>query len=194
MITQKRMRAMLKGHKHAITGIAFSPNGRSLVSASLDRSVWIWNIRDGSSKVLPVTGSPRYFYSVAFSPGGWYVAAGNSDKSLWIWDSRTHRLLAKWWGHSGSVVCTEFTADGKGLISGGLDNTVKYWDVSSLGNRRGASTGTIVNEEQAFPLVRRFLGHNVRALLYLTMQKENPLHPRTLFVPSLRSLIIINGL
>ena len=76
------MRAMLKGHKYPVSSVVFSPNGRCLVSASDDRSVRIWTIRDGSSRVLPVTGSPRYFESVVFSPNGLYVAAGNRDKSL----------------------------------------------------------------------------------------------------------------
>ena len=152
---------MLKGHRYLINNVAFSPNGRSLVSTSGDRLVRIWNIRSGSSKVLPVTGSPKYFMSVVFSPNGRYIAAGNSDKSLWIWDSRTHRLLAKWWEHTSWVWSTVFTADGKCLMSGGSDGMVKYWDVSLLGNRQDVSAGTVVNEEDGFPLVRSFFGHHV---------------------------------
>ena len=162
------MRAMFNGHKSEVNSIAFAPNGRSLVSASDDRSVRIWNIRDGSSKVLPVTGSPGYFNSVAFSPDGRYVAAGNMDSSLCMWDSRTHKLVAKWQGHTSDVGSTEFTPDGKGLMSGGSDNTVKYWDVSLLGNRQGSSTGTVVNDEQGFREVRSFLGHDVRCVLLLS--------------------------
>ena len=159
------MRAMLKGHKEPVCNIAFSPNGRSLVSASYDCSVRMWNIRDGASKILPVTGSPSYFMSAVFSPDGQYVAAGNSDSSLCIWDYRTHRLVAKWLGHASSVWCTVFTPDGKGLMSGHSDKTIRYWDVGSLGNRQGMSTGTVVNEERGFPEVRSFLGHNVRCVL-----------------------------
>ena len=162
------MRVMFIGHK-AVSSLAFSPNGRFLVSASA--SVRKWNIRDGSSKVLPVTRPPRSFTSVAFSPDGRYVAAGNYDRSLWIWDSRTHRLVAKWLGHARSVSCIEFTPDGKGLLSGGLDKTIKYWDVSLLGNRQGVSTGPIVNEEQGFPLVRNFLGHKVCVVVLLLSRK-----------------------
>ena len=159
------MRAMFKGHRTVVSRIAFSPNGRSLISASYDRSIRMWNIRDGFSKVLPVAGSPTVFLSVVFSPDGRYVAAGTLDNLLWIWDSRTHRLVAKWMGHTGRVLCTVFTADGKGLMTGGYDKVVNYWDVSLLGNRRGVSTEAVVNEEQGFPLVRSFLGHSVRFVL-----------------------------
>ena len=158
---------MLKGHTFPICEVAFSPNGRSLVSASDDRSVRIWSVRDGSSNVLPVIGSPNSFMSAAFSPDGRYVVAGNWDSSLWIWDSRTHRLVAMWRDHTNGVLCTVFTADGKGLMSGDSDNTVKHWDVSSLGHRQGASTGMVVNNEQGFPEVRSFLGHSVRCVYSL---------------------------
>ena len=77
---------MLKGHKRIVYDVAFSPNGRSLVSASYDPSVCIWNIRDGSLKILPVTGSPRYFLSIVFRPDRQYFAAGNYDNSsLFDW-------------------------------------------------------------------------------------------------------------
>ena len=156
------MRAMLKGHEGTVCNVAFSPNGRSLVSASGDMSVRIWSLRSGSSKVLPVTGSHGSFSSVVFSPDGRYVAAGNYYNSIWIWDSRTHRLMAMWRGHTNSAWCMVFTADGKGLVSGGEDQMVKYWDVSLLGNRQGVTSGMVVNEEDGFPLVRNFLGHSVR--------------------------------
>ena len=95
------------------------------------------------------------------------VAAGNLDGSLWIWDSRAHRLVVKWWGYTSGVLSTVFTPDGRGLMSGSYDNTVKYWDVSLLGNRQGVSAGTVVNDDDGFPLVRRFLGHDVSCFLPL---------------------------
>ena len=130
------MRAMFKRHRDEVNSIAFSPDGRSLVSGSDDHSVCVWNIRDGSSKKLPVTDKAGYFFSVVFSPDGRYIAAGDFNESLWIWDSRTRKLVANWKGHRGSVWCVEFTPDGKGLMSGGTDTTVKLWDVSSLGIQR----------------------------------------------------------
>ena len=161
----KRMRAMFKGDKSGVYGVVFSPNGRSLASASFDQSVQIWNIHDGSSKVL---GSGNEFFSLAFSPDGRYVAAGDYKDSLWIWDSRTHTLVAKWRGHTNSVLCIGFTPDGNGLVSGGLDNMVKYWDTRLLGNRQGLSSGTIGNGEQCFPEMQTFLGHSVRCVFLLS--------------------------
>ena len=107
---------------------------------------------------MPVTGTTDYFLSVAFSPDGRYVAGGDLSHSLWIWDSRRQKLVAKWPGRSGGVWCVEFTPDGKGLISGGGDRMVKYWDITSLGSG---------SEGQSFPEIRRFSGHSVRLFCLL---------------------------
>jgi WD40 repeat protein len=144
---------VFKGHSDTIKGIAFPPNGRYLVSGSDDQSVRIWNLRDGSSKIMPVTGRTSFFLSVAFSQDGRYIAGGNLNNSLCIWDSRRQKLVAKWPGHSSGVWCVEFTPDGKGLISGGGNGMVKYWDMASLGSG---------SEWQSFVEIRRFSGHSVR--------------------------------
>ena len=96
------------------------------------------------------------FISVAFRPDGRYIAGGNYKNTLWIWDSRRHKLVAMWEGHSSSVRCIEFTPDGKGLMSGSDDATIKYWDMTSLG------TGA---EPQSFTEIWRFSGHKVRFFL-----------------------------
>ena len=107
---------------------------------------------------MPVTGITSYFDTVAFNHDGRYIAGADLNHSLWIWDSRRQRLVAKWSGYISSVWCAEFTPDGKGLISGGGDGMVKYWDMTSL--RSGS-------ERKIFPEIRRFSGHNVRLFCLL---------------------------
>ena len=164
------MRVVLR-HTNEVNCISFSPDGRSFVSGSDDNSVRIWNIRDGSSKGLPGTDKPGYFLSVVFRPDGRYIAAGDSRCSLWIWDSRTHQIVANWKGHNGWVWCVEFVPDGKGLMSGSRDGTVKYWDVSSLVIHEAISRREVVVLGASFPLIRCFSGHTVRFLfLFYRMQ------------------------
>ena len=158
------MRAMFKRHKHEVNSIAFSPDGRSLVSGSDDGSVRIWNIRGGSSKEL--AGTAGFLLCVVFSPDGRYIAAGNAANLLWIWDSRTHKLVANWEGHFGWVWCVEFTPDGKGLMSGCSDRTVKYWDVSSLGIHEAISGRETAVPRPSLSLIRSFSGHTVRFYSY----------------------------
>ena len=54
-----------------------------------------------------------------------------------IWDARTGELLERLQGHRNSVYSVAFTPDERGLVSGSLDKTLKYWDVSRLVNGPG---------------------------------------------------------
>ena len=188
------MRAMFK-HGDEVNSISFSPDGRSLVSASDDHSVRIWNIRDGSSKKLPLSDDAPYIVlllSVVFSPDGRYIAAGDTEKSLWIWDSRTHKLVANWKGHGHAVWCVEFTPDSKGLMSGSRDRTVKYWDVSSFRTREAVS-GTLV-AGHSFPLIWSFSGHTVRfTVTFIACSLSIYIH-RTRFALLRSSPATMNGL
>ena len=54
-----------------------------------------------------------------------------------IWDARTGELLETLRGHTDRVWDAAFTPDGRGLVSGSEDMTLKYWDISRLANGRG---------------------------------------------------------
>ena len=145
---------MLDGHQEGVYTLGFSLDGRLIVSGSADKTVRIWNLIDGTSKVLTINDgdSPNNDHgvtSVAISPNGQFVAAGSLDTVVRIWDVDTAQLVDTLKGHSNSVYSVAFTPDGKGLVSGSLDKTLKYWDVSHLivgrggsaGGRRGGDTG-----------------------------------------------------
>jgi glucose repression regulatory protein TUP1 len=148
-----------------VFSVDFSSDGRFLVSGSLDSSVRVWCMRDGSSKRL-VGGTTSFVTSVALSPDGRYVAAASVDGMLRIWNFRSKQLLKKWneKGHDQSLRTVVFTSDGKGLLSGGQDEALKSWDVSSLvGNRsasrRGSADGCNIDEKSR---VLTFQRHAVR--------------------------------
>jgi len=54
-----------------------------------------------------------------------------------IWNAHTGELLERLQGHEDSVHSVRFTPDACGLVSGSLDRTLKYWDVSRLANGPG---------------------------------------------------------
>ena len=116
------------------------------MSGSGDKTARIWDMIDGTSKVLTISDGDSLngdagVTSVAISPNGHFVAAGSLDTVVRIWDVATAQLVERLRGHRDSVYSVAFTPDGKGLVSGSLDKTLKYWDVSDLVVGRGGSAG-----------------------------------------------------
>lgn len=118
-----------------VLSVEFSRDGRLIVSGGRDKTVRIWNMDDGNSKVLTIDDPDNPEAGItcaAFSPNGQLVAASSSNSIVYIWDVETGNRLETLRGHRDSVHSVAFTPDGKQLVSGSLDKTLKYWDVTGL--------------------------------------------------------------
>jgi WD40 repeat protein len=134
--------AVLRGHTGTILSLAFSRDGRRLVSASYnvscyqgDGTVRFWEA--APEVTLPVlAGHTDYVYPVAYSPDGRWIASGAWDSTVRLWDAATGEQCAKL-PHPGIVRALAFTPDGARLFSGG-DNGGKLlvWDLS-IGRTQG---------------------------------------------------------
>ena len=156
---------MFDGHQQEIYSLEFSLDGRLIVSGSGDKTVRIWNMIDGTSKVLPVIDGDSVqgdagVTSVAISPNGQFVAGGCLDTFVRIWDMATAQVVEKLKGHRDSVYSIAFTPDGKGLVSASLDKTLKYWDVSNLVAGSGRA-GERVSGSSGSQCTMDFIGHKV---------------------------------
>jgi WD40 repeat protein len=69
--------------------VAFSPNGKQVVSGSFDKSLKLWNVETGT-ELSTMTGRSRNVTSVAFSADGQRIMSGSTDKTIRLWD--THAI------------------------------------------------------------------------------------------------------
>ncbi len=75
---------ILEGHKNDANSVAFSPDGKQIVSGSNDNTVIIWDAITG--KLLrTLKGHTEQVKTVAYSPDGKYLASGSHDKTIRIW-------------------------------------------------------------------------------------------------------------
>lgn len=122
--------ALFDGHKHDVRSVAFSPDGRRIVSGSFDNSCRVWDASSGT-ELLRFNGHRGWIYSVAFSPNGKRVVSGSFDNSARVWSTDTGREILLLKGHTYAVCCVAFSPDGKRIVTGSFDKTAKIWDAES---------------------------------------------------------------
>jgi WD40 repeat protein len=83
----------LKGHNRIVTSVAFSPDGRHIVSGSIDNTVRVWDAKTGHSVMDPLKGHSLGVTSVTFSPDGRHIVSGSADKTVRVWDAQTGQTM-----------------------------------------------------------------------------------------------------
>lgn len=127
-----------------VYAVAYSPDGKQLVSCSLDRSIKIWDANTAMliRELKPYKekeaehGHRDGVFTVAYSPDGKLLASGGSDRSIKLWNvadgnflrdcispnakpTATPNVPTPPQAHPGWVYSVRFTPDGKRLVSAG---------------------------------------------------------------------------
>jgi WD40 repeat protein len=124
--------AILVGHQSFISNISFSPDGKTLASASWDKTIRLWNTSSQKQIGAAFLGHEYSLYDVTFNPDGETLASASSDKTIRLWDISSRKQIGQpLKGHEDLVYSVAFSPDGKILASGSLDRTIRLWDVSS---------------------------------------------------------------
>ena len=127
VITQGMPPRNLTGHVGRASCIAFSPDGRRLVSAGVDGVFHRWDTVDWNRTTIPM-GRDVHVRTLAFSPDGTQVATAGSDATVRVWDAQDFHPLFALRGHTDSVGGIAFGPKGELIASVSLDRTVRIWD------------------------------------------------------------------
>ena len=141
------------GHKGSVYGLALSPNSKTLLSGSDDKTAHFWDLTKGAAEggdVAPikVIEEENEIWCVAYNPDGtkFCLGGGLYEKVgfLHVYDSTSYEHLAELEGHTNTTCTLEFSLDGTKLFSGSSDNTVKIWDVAAKDAETWACKKTLV--------------------------------------------------
>ncbi|OCR02845.1 hypothetical protein BCD67_16335 [Oscillatoriales cyanobacterium USR001] len=117
-------RNRFEGHGDVIWGLSFSPDGKTIASGSVDKTVKLWS-HDGSLQAT-FKGHTDSITCVDFSPNSQILASGSLDKTIKIW--RRDGKLLKTLIDTNNISSISFSPDGQMLASAG-DKTVKIWKI-----------------------------------------------------------------
>ncbi|HEX8990845.1 MAG TPA: hypothetical protein VF784_04135, partial [Anaerolineales bacterium] len=119
-----------------VTALAFSPDGKSLVTGSSDSTV-VWNLSSGEigptlclCELSPANVGPAKTYGLSYSPDGKRIGMASQGGFAQIWDAAGPPLIALH-GHHDTVLAIAFSPDGKRVVTGSKDGTARIWDATT---------------------------------------------------------------
>src|SRR5207253_2582149 len=132
----------LRGHRHLVCSIVFSPDGHRLLSCGGDRTVRVWDatpladeededciiLRGHSGEVTSVAFNPQ---APAIVPDGRHMASAGFEAIVRIWDVEARKVIQEYPDHNWVIYCVACSPNGKHVASASGDGTVRLWDVKT---------------------------------------------------------------
>jgi WD40 repeat protein len=96
------------GHGNVVASVAFSPDGRYVLTGSYDHTARLWDATT-AKELRRFEGHSDSVTSIAFSPDARCVLTGSQDRSIRLWDISTGKELRRFEGHSGGITSVTTT-------------------------------------------------------------------------------------
>jgi WD40 repeat protein len=132
-----RERPNFEGVAHSALSVAFSPDGKRLVSGSPGRpALKVWDVTTG--KLVTAVQAAISVRHLAFAPDGKTLATGHGgggqrgNGSVQLWDTATWKERAALQGHQGLCLTVAFDRSGRFVASASTDGTAKLWPVPPI--------------------------------------------------------------
>lgn len=113
-----------------IRSVKLLPDGRTLIVGGEASNLSIWDLSSPTPRIrAELTSSAPACYALAISPDSKVCFSCCSDGNIAVWDLHNQTLVRQFQGHTDGASCIDISPDGTRLWTGGLDNTVRSWDL-----------------------------------------------------------------
>lgn len=139
LATGKEIRSFF-GHTKDVRRVAISADGKQLLSGSFDGTMRLWDLHSGK-EIRRFKGPGHFVEAVAFMPDGKRavccygsssvatIYSGDPRCSLRLWDLASGKEIKEFKGHTAPVLSLAISGDGRFLLSGSADRSMRLWQV-----------------------------------------------------------------
>ncbi|WP_414565270.1 MULTISPECIES: WD40 repeat domain-containing protein [unclassified Anabaena] len=117
----------LAGHGDSVWSVALTANGQTLVSASADKTIKVWNVNPGKI-ISTLEGHTDTVREIAISSDGQTLVSGSGDKTIKVWNLQTFEIIRTITPNGGPVWSVAISSDGQTLVSGTEDGNIQIWN------------------------------------------------------------------
>jgi WD40 repeat protein len=128
--------ATLKGHTGQVRCLAWTKDGKTLISGSYDYSIRTWNTTKWE-QIAILNEHTDIIFAIAISPNDRILASTSQDKTARLWNLDNNQPISSPLQHAEQVNCVSFSAGGKLLATGCDDKNAYLWDVAAIVKEAG---------------------------------------------------------
>ena len=115
----------IRDSQDRVFAVAFSPDGKTIVTASYDKTARLWDTQNGNE--LATLNHQAMVKAATFSPDGKTIATASNDKTARLWDTKNGNELTTL-NHQARVFAVAFSPDGKTIATASDDKTARlHW-------------------------------------------------------------------
>jgi WD40 repeat protein/beta-lactamase regulating signal transducer with metallopeptidase domain len=123
-----------EGHTNWVMSVRFAREGKRFLSGGRDGVMRLWEV-DSGKQLRQFQATQGWTDRVAWLPNQRQAICATGG-GVELWDVESGKLVRTFKGHAGGVTCVDVSRDGRSILSGGYDGTVRCWDVASGQQRK----------------------------------------------------------